>query len=208
MDFHISYRSISRFKPKGKKLLVIRLSRKGRRNFPMYRLQVAENSMPTDGKFVEIVGNYNPTAADQPFEVKKDRVEYWISKGAQPSNTVAKLLNKVGFNLPVEQGNKAPKKKAKAKLEEANKPALAVSSAPETASEEPVAEESVSVDETVLVAEEKTEDSGLPVPGDGQGEGVAPDLQSGEHQDSEKASQNDEVEASVDNNPETEAPKE
>lgn len=100
-------------------MLVIRLSRKGRRNFPMYRLQVAENSMPTDGKFVEIVGSYNPTATDQPLEVKKDRVEYWISKGAQPSNTVAKLLNKVGFNLPVEQGNKAPKKKATAKSEAA-----------------------------------------------------------------------------------------
>ena len=100
-------------------MLVIRLSRKGRRNHPMYRIQVAENSMPTDGKFVEIVGSYNPTATDQPLEVKKERVEHWIKQGAQPSNTVARLLNKVGFNLPVDQKNKAPKKKAVAKSEAA-----------------------------------------------------------------------------------------
>lgn len=85
----------------------------------MYRIQVAENSMPTDGKFVEIVGHYNPTSTDQPLEVKKERVEYWIKQGAQPSDTVAKLLNKVGFSLLVEQKNKSPKKKAKAKSEAA-----------------------------------------------------------------------------------------
>jgi len=79
----------------------------------MYRLTVAENSMPTDGKFVEIVGSYNPTALDQPLVVQKDRVEYWISKGAKPTNTVAKLLNKQGFSLPVTQYHKAPKKVAK-----------------------------------------------------------------------------------------------
>jgi len=79
----------------------------------MYRITVAENSMPTDGKFVEIVGNYNPTDLSQPLNIQKDRVEYWISKGAKPTNTVAKLLNKQGFSLPVEEYHKAPKKVAK-----------------------------------------------------------------------------------------------
>jgi len=69
--------------------------------------------MPTDGKFVEVVGNYNPTALDQPLAIEKDRVEYWISKGAKPTNTVAKLLNKQGFTLPVLEYHKAPKKVAK-----------------------------------------------------------------------------------------------
>ena len=69
--------------------------------------------MPTDGKFVEIVGNYNPTDLSQPLNIQKDRVEYWISKGAKPTNTVAKLLNKQGFSLPVEEYHKAPKKVAK-----------------------------------------------------------------------------------------------
>jgi len=91
-------------------LLVIRLSRKGRRNRPMYRIVVAEHSKPTDGKFVEIVGTYNSIAQNQSLSVNKERVKYWMSQGAQPSNTVAKLLNKVGFDLPVIQKQKLPKK--------------------------------------------------------------------------------------------------
>lgn len=94
-------------------MLVIRLSRKGRRNRPIYRIVVAEHSRPTDGKFVEVVGTYNSIAADKPLSVKKDRVEYWMSQGAKPSNTVAKLLNKVGFNLEVIKKNKPSKQKTK-----------------------------------------------------------------------------------------------
>ncbi|MFH0912361.1 MAG: 30S ribosomal protein S16 [Patescibacteria group bacterium] len=121
-------------------MLVIRLSRKGRRNFPMYRITVAENSMPTDGKFVEVVGSYSPTAADQPLVVQKDRVEYWISKGAKPTNTVSKLLNKQGFTLPVLEHHKAPKKVAKpAETVPANPVAPSVSEKP--------AEESVPAEE-------------------------------------------------------------
>lgn len=94
-------------------MLVIRLSRKGRRNRPMYRIVVAEHSKPTDGKFVEVVGTYNSIAQDQPLLVNKERVEYWMSQGAKPSNTVAKLLNKVGFDLPIIQKQKPPKKSKK-----------------------------------------------------------------------------------------------
>lgn len=94
-------------------MLVIRLSRKGRRNRPIYRIVVAEHSRPTDGKFVEVVGTYNSIAADKPLSVKKDRVEYWMSKGAKPSNTVAKLLNKVGFDLKIIKKNKPSKQKTK-----------------------------------------------------------------------------------------------
>ncbi len=94
-------------------MLVIRLSRKGRRNHPMYRIVVAEHSKPTDGKFVEAVGTYNSIAQDQPLLVNKERVEYWMSQGAKPSNTVAKLLNKVGFDLPIIQKQKPPKKSKK-----------------------------------------------------------------------------------------------
>ena len=135
-------------------MLVIRLSRKGRSNHPMYRITVAENSKPTDGKFVEIVGNYNPTALDQPLVIQKDRVEYWISKGAQPTNTVAKLLNKQGFSLSVTEYNKAPKKKAKAVAEKG------ASSAP--VKEEKPAEE-VATEEVVeeKTGEETIEDSGV-----------------------------------------------
>ena len=76
----------------------------------MYRITVAENSKPTGGKFVEVVGHYNPIAADQPLSVNKERVEYWLSQGVKPSNTVARLLNRVGFSLPVIQKQKSAKK--------------------------------------------------------------------------------------------------
>lgn len=100
-------------------MLVIRLSRKGRRNHPMYRLLVAEHSKPTDGDFVEIVGHYNPTAPDQPLTVNKERISYWMSKGALPSNSVSKLLNRVGFDLPVEEKHREPKKKPEVIAKEA-----------------------------------------------------------------------------------------
>jgi len=129
----------------------------------MYRLLVAENSMPTDGKFVEIVGHYNPVNTEQPLEVKKDRVEYWISKGAQPSNTVAKLLNKTGFNLPVEQYHKAPKKAAQAKAEATKNPPVAPTVAPET--ETPLAGQAaeVVVEEAASSVEEATTEEAVPI---------------------------------------------
>ena len=139
-------------------MLVIRLSRKGRRNHPMYRLLVAEHSKPTDGDFVEIVGHYNPTAADQPLTVNKERVQYWISKGALPSNSVAKLLNRTGFDLPVEERHRKPKKEAPA--EEAPKPAEAAAEAPAEepkAEEAPVAEEAPAVEENSAVQQNEPE---------------------------------------------------
>jgi small subunit ribosomal protein S16 len=128
-------------------LLVIRLSRKGRRNHPMYRLLVAEHSKPTDGNFVEIVGNYNPTAKDQSLTVNKERVQYWISKGAQPSNSVSKLLNRTGFDLPVEERHGKPKKEAPVEEPKLAETAPAVVEA-EASAEEPKAEEAPAVEET------------------------------------------------------------
>jgi small subunit ribosomal protein S16 len=122
-------------------LLVIRLSRKGRRNHPMYRLLVAEHSKPTDGNFVEIVGNYNPTAKDQSLTVNKERVQYWISKGAQPSNSVSKLLNRTGFDLPVEERHGKPKKEAPVEPKAEEAPAVEETPAP-------VVEEAPAVEET------------------------------------------------------------
>lgn len=98
-------------------MLVIRLSRRGRRNLPMYRILVAEHSKPTDGKFVEMLGHYDPAALNQPLSVNKERVEYWMAQGAKPSNTVAKLLNRVGFDLPVVQKQKSSRLKEKEGVE-------------------------------------------------------------------------------------------
>jgi small subunit ribosomal protein S16 len=78
-------------------MLVIRLQRTGRENMPTYRLVVAEKARPVKGKFMEIVGHYLPARDPVVFEGKQDRIQHWMSKGAIPSNTVARLLRKQGY---------------------------------------------------------------------------------------------------------------
>jgi len=76
-------------------LLRIRLSRHGAKKDPHYRLVVSERSSPRDGRFLEIVGHYNPALKPVRLDLKLDRIDYWIEKGAQPSETVRALIKKV-----------------------------------------------------------------------------------------------------------------
>jgi small subunit ribosomal protein S16 len=76
-------------------LLRIRLSRHGAKKDPHYRLVVSERSSPRDGSFLEIVGYYNPALQPVRLDLKLDRIDYWIQRGAQPSDTVRALINKV-----------------------------------------------------------------------------------------------------------------
>ena len=71
----------------------IRLQRKGRKNAPAYRVVAADIKSPRDGKFLEIIGHYNPTENPDKFDYKKDRYEYWVNTGAQPSSAVKKLVS-------------------------------------------------------------------------------------------------------------------
>ena len=77
--------------------VVIRLMRAGAKKRPFFRMVAADSRRQRDGRFLEILGHYNPVA--QPFElvVHKDKVEAWISRGAQPSEQVASLLRKLGI---------------------------------------------------------------------------------------------------------------
>ncbi len=72
----------------------IRLARGGKKKKPFYQVVVADKRMPRDGRFIEIVGTYCPQNKDNPFEAKSggDRIKHWLSKGATPSETVAKLI--------------------------------------------------------------------------------------------------------------------
>ena len=70
----------------------IRLSRFGKRSCPFYRVVVADRERPRDGKFIEVVGTYDPRAGGGTFNVKRDRIQYWVGKGATPSDTVSELL--------------------------------------------------------------------------------------------------------------------
>jgi small subunit ribosomal protein S16 len=73
-------------------MLSIRLARTGAKKKPRYRVVVIEKEKARDGRFLEILGHYNPTATPIELHVDRDRVQHWITKGAQPSSTVARLL--------------------------------------------------------------------------------------------------------------------
>jgi small subunit ribosomal protein S16 len=72
----------------------IRLRREGTKNRPYYRVVVADSRSPRDGKFIEIIGTYDPKQSGQNSSFSVERAEYWISKGAQPSDTVRSLIKK------------------------------------------------------------------------------------------------------------------
>ncbi len=82
---------------KRKKLLKIRLARTGRKNYPSYRIVVAEHSSAVQGKFIDIVGHYIPVRDPKVFEYDAEKIKEWINKGAKPSDTVATLLKNAGM---------------------------------------------------------------------------------------------------------------
>ena len=76
----------------------IRLARVGSKKNPIYRVVVADARSPRDGRFIEIVGRYNPQTEPSTIDFDEDRVKEWLSKGAQPSNTVSRLLKIANIN--------------------------------------------------------------------------------------------------------------
>ncbi len=73
----------------------MRLARAGAKKAPFYRVVVANSRSARDGRFIEHVGVYDPTRSPAEVRFKMDRVDYWLSNGAQPSETVAQLLNRL-----------------------------------------------------------------------------------------------------------------
>jgi small subunit ribosomal protein S16 len=78
----------------------IRLKRIGAKNAPVYRVVVADGRSPRDGKFIEEVGTYQPIKKENNFSLNLPRVEHWLSKGAQPSETVASFIKKARKAAP------------------------------------------------------------------------------------------------------------
>lgn len=81
-------------------MLAIRLTRKGQKKRPFYRVVVAEKSAPRDGRFIEIVGHYNPMPDPIEFHLDRERVRYWMEKGAQPTDTVKGLIKRADAAAP------------------------------------------------------------------------------------------------------------
>ncbi|HLM93565.1 MAG TPA: 30S ribosomal protein S16 [Gaiellaceae bacterium] len=76
----------------------IRLARVGSKKNPIYRVVVADSRSPRDGKFIEIVGRYNPQTQPSTIEMDEAKVKDWISKGAQPTDSVRRLMKAQGIS--------------------------------------------------------------------------------------------------------------
>lgn len=80
-------------------MVKIRLKRMGAKKHPVYRLVVAESTSPRDGRFIETIGFYNPGAEPREVRVDEERARYWLSVGAQPTETAANLLVSKGVEV-------------------------------------------------------------------------------------------------------------
>jgi small subunit ribosomal protein S16 len=76
----------------------IRLTRVGSKKNPVYRVVVADSRSPRDGRFIEIVGRYNPQTDPSTIDLDEAKVKDWLAKGAQPSDSVARLIKAAGIS--------------------------------------------------------------------------------------------------------------
>ena len=77
----------------------LRLTRIGSKKNPIYRVVAADSRSPRDGRFIEIVGRYNPQTDPSTIELDEEKIKDWLSKGAQPSDPVAKLIKASGISV-------------------------------------------------------------------------------------------------------------
>ena len=77
-------------------MVVIRLTRRGAKKKPFYRIVAADSRMPRDGRFLEILGTYDPMVKEDGFKINAEKAAEWIKKGAKPSKTVDSLFKKAG----------------------------------------------------------------------------------------------------------------
>ncbi len=152
-------------------MVKIRLRRVGSKKKPSYRLVVADVRAPRDGVFIDIIGHYNPLTDPETVVIAEEKARYWLGKGAQPTDTAARLLAKVGIieesearkekmKAGIAAKPKASKKKAKTGITE--EPKASVTEEPEASKEEPkasVTEEPEASKEEPSTSEGKTKTS-------------------------------------------------
>src|SRR5215471_5900907 len=119
--------------------VAIRLRREGALNRPYFKVVVTDKRSPRDGKFIEIVGTYDPKKRGMNSTLKLERIEYWISKGAQPSDTVRSLIKKNKNPEEAAKTEAAPAAAESAPAPAAEKAAPAPEAAPALAAEAPKA---------------------------------------------------------------------
>jgi small subunit ribosomal protein S16 len=140
--------------------VAIRLRREGALNRPYFKVVVTDKRSPRDGKFIEIVGTYDPKKRGMNSTLKLERIDYWISKGAQPSDTVRSLIKKnknpeaAAKKAAAAEAKKAAKPKAAAKTEAA--PATPPAEAPAAEAPPPAPETSEPAESKPAAAPEPT----------------------------------------------------
>ncbi|MBP7671078.1 30S ribosomal protein S16 [Candidatus Gracilibacteria bacterium] len=134
-------------------MLKIRLSRTGKKSQASYRLLLQEHTSAVKGKFLEVLGHYTPTTKEKVFVFDADRVKYWLSVGAQPSDSVAALLKRNGVE-GMEKFMEPRNKKRKSKKAPAEEPTPAPVAAAPAAEEEKPAEEAPAAEEEKPAEEE------------------------------------------------------
>ena len=78
-------------------MVKIRLRRTGAKGKPNYRLVVADSRSPRDGAFIDIIGHFNPLTDPETVVINEEKARHWLSQGAQPTDTAARLLSKAGI---------------------------------------------------------------------------------------------------------------
>ena len=130
-------------------MLKIRLTRVGKKNSPAYRVVIADKKRAVKGKFIEIIGNYNPILKPKQIVINKDRALFWMNLGAQPSDTVNNLMcdleilpknKKIKKTFGKKLSKKAIKEEAEKKPEVVAAPAQEEKTEEETKPEEPAEE--------------------------------------------------------------------
>ncbi len=93
-------------------MVKIRLRRMGAKKQPTYRFVVADSRSPRDGRFIAILGHYNPRTEPKTLEVDSDKAKEWLAKGAQPTETVRRLFAEKGImeRGPIPTTKRAPRK--------------------------------------------------------------------------------------------------
>ena len=140
-------------------MVKIRLRRTGAKKQPHYRVVVTDSRSPRDGKFIEIIGHYNPRTEPPTVEINAERALYWLSVGAQPSEAVKRMLDKMGIMAQVPAVRKGTKSldEILEELELAKAAAAALKEEP--AEEEAPEEEAPEAEAEEEAPEEEPEDS-------------------------------------------------
>ena len=177
-------------------MLVIRLARTGRNKYPTYRIVAADSKRAATGKFVMILGHYNPHTKE--LVIKREETAKYISSGAQPSNAVIKLMKQEKIDLPEWVVLKTRNRKAKKEVA----PEVPVVVAPEVAaSAEPTAEPTeaaaveASADAVVEVAPEATKQETIAVVAEEEAEAVGDNVTSVNQADTAESDSSDAVKA-------------